>query len=76
MKAPLRRALPGAVILAGLAAAILATSPATRAAEEWTLDPRENAAIPKATRAELYRVLDAYLAALKVRDPLRVPWAP
>jgi hypothetical protein len=75
MKAPLRRALAGAVILAGLAAATLATSPATRAAEEWTLDPRENAAIPKATRAELYRVLDTYLAALKVRDPLRVPWA-
>jgi hypothetical protein len=29
-----------------------------------------------AARAELYRALDAYLAALLARDPLQLPWAP
>jgi hypothetical protein len=69
MKAPLRRAILGALLLTGLAS----MGPA---AEEWTLDARRNAAIPQATRSELYRVLDSYLAALKVRDPKRVQWAP
>jgi hypothetical protein len=76
MKAPLRRTLLGAVTLAGLATAMLAATTPARAAEEWTLDPRQNAAMPRTTRAELYRVLDTYLAALKVRDPQRVQWAP
>ncbi len=70
MKAPLRRALLGALLLAGMAA----TTPGP-AAEEWTRDPRQNAALPKATRADLYRVLDTYLAALKEKNPQRVPWA-
>jgi hypothetical protein len=70
MKAPLRRALLGALLLTGLAATTLGS-----AAEEWTADPRQNAAPSRATRAELYRVLDAYLAALKVRDAKRAPWA-
>lgn len=70
MNAPHRRALLGALLLGGLAA-----STAGIAAEEWMPDPRRNAATPKATRADLYRALDAYLAALKVRDANRVPWA-
>jgi len=44
-------------------------------AAEWALDARANAAIPTTTRAELYRVLDTYLAALKTRDPGKVKWA-
>lgn len=68
MTAPLRRALLGALIVSGLVAA-------AGAAEEWTRDPRQNAAVPQVTRADLYRVLDAYLAALKVRDASRAPWA-
>lgn len=66
-----RRALLGALLLSGLAATALAP-----AAEEWTRDARTNAAVPATTRAELYRVLDNYLAALKARDPQRVQWAP
>jgi hypothetical protein len=34
-----------------------------------------NANPTRATRAELYAVLDAYLAALDARDPMRVSWA-
>ncbi len=45
-------------------------------AAEWALDARANAAIPTTTRAELYRALDSYLAALKARDPGKVKWAP
>lgn len=70
MNAPHRRALLGALLLGSLAAATSGS-----AAEEWMPDPRRNAALPQATRAELYSVLDAYLAALKVRDPRRAPWA-
>ncbi|MEP7312626.1 MAG: hypothetical protein ABI859_08580 [Pseudomonadota bacterium] len=44
-------------------------------AAEWSPDPREAGTLPTATRADLYKVLDAYLAALKVRDPSRVKWA-
>lgn len=44
-------------------------------AAESTPDARVNAALPTATRAALYAVLDQYLAALKVRDPQRVSWA-
>jgi hypothetical protein len=70
MNAPFRRALLAALVLSGLATA--ATTPA---AEEWTRDPRQNAAPSRYTRADLYRALDGYLAALKARDPSRVKWA-
>jgi hypothetical protein len=70
MRAPLRPALLGALIILGLGAA--STGPA---AEEWTRDARDNAAPPATTRAELYRVLDSYLAGLKERNPQRVRWA-
>lgn len=68
MNSPHRRALLGALLVSGLTVA-------AGAAEEWMPDPRQNAALPRVSRAELYRVLDAYLAALKVRDPGRAPWA-
>jgi hypothetical protein len=42
----------------------------------WRTDPRVNAAPAAATRAELYKALDSYLAALKARDTSRVKWAP
>lgn len=44
-------------------------------AAESTPDARINAALPSATRVELYAALDKYLAALKLRDPRRVSWA-
>jgi hypothetical protein len=50
------------------------SGPTTRAADP-TPDPRDNAALPSATRTELYKVLDSYLAGLKARDPKRVKWA-
>jgi hypothetical protein len=64
-------------LAAGLAAA-LALVPALAASPEaqWRPDPRVNAAPVTVTRADLYKVLDSYLAALKVRDPSRVKWAP
>ncbi len=60
-----------AVVLSGSGSFVLADQ-----ANETLPDARQNAALPTATRAELYRVLDSYLAALKVRDPQRVKWAP
>jgi hypothetical protein len=39
-------------------------------------DARRNAAPPAQSRAELYRVLDQYLSALKAHDPAKVDWAP
>ena len=57
-----------------LAACVLA--PAMAAEADWTPDARVNAALPQTNRAALYAVLDRYLAALKVRDPLKVDWAP
>lgn len=61
-----------------LAVAVLTSAVAARAdqANEPVPEARHNAALPSTTRAELYRVLDSYLAALKVRDPQRVKWAP
>jgi hypothetical protein len=44
-------------------------------AVQWAPNARENALPARATRAELYAALDGYLAALKVHDPSRVPWA-
>ncbi len=41
----------------------------------WAPNARDNAALPVASRADLYAVLDRYLAALKARDPSRVDWA-
>ncbi len=58
-----------------LLAAFASRAPAIHAAD-WTPDPRQNAALPTVTRADLYKVLDNYLAALKTRDPQRVQWAP
>jgi hypothetical protein len=60
------------ILLGGLASS---ASTLTRAAE-WEADARSNAALPTASRADLYKALDSYLAALKVRDPQRVKWAP
>jgi len=61
------------------AMAFAAATPALAASssnENWLPDARHNAALPATTRAELYKVLDAYVAALKARDPSRVKWAP
>lgn len=44
-------------------------------AAEWQPDARQNAAPSPVTRAELYAVLDRYLAALKAGDPSRVTWS-
>ncbi len=58
-------------------ALLLLAGPLEAAAPEaqWRPDPRLNAAPVTVTRAELYKTLDAYLAALKARDPSRVRWA-
>src|SRR5262245_48186250 len=58
-----------------LAGSLAAFAPIVQAAE-YTPDARQNAALSTTTRAELYKALDSYLAALKVRDPQRVKWAP
>ena len=42
----------------------------------WQTDPVSNAVVPATTRAELYRILDSYVSALKAHDPSRVKWAP
>ena len=63
-------------LAAALALAIsLPTLAASASSETWLPDARANAALPSVTRAELYRALDAYVAALKARDPTRVKWA-
>ncbi|HEV7632449.1 MAG TPA: hypothetical protein VGO41_05625 [Steroidobacteraceae bacterium] len=66
----LTRRCPVLVLLA------LACGALPLSAAEWSPDPREAATPPTATRADLYKVLDNYLAALKVRDASRVKWAP
>jgi hypothetical protein len=71
MKLHTRQMLAAVALLLGGLAAFTPTS-----AAESAPDARQNAALPTATRAELYKVLDSYLAALKVRDPQRVKWAP
>jgi hypothetical protein len=53
----------------------LPTLAASASSETWLPDARANAALPSVTRAELYRALDAYVTALKARDPTRVKWA-
>ena len=63
-------------LAAALALAIsLPTLAASASSETWLPDARANAALPSVTRADLYRALDAYVAALKARDPTRVKWA-
>ncbi len=71
MNVLLRRMLPGVLVLSGLVPAATSVQ-----AAEWAPEARQNAALPATTRAELYKVLDSYLAALKVRDASRVKWAP
>jgi hypothetical protein len=44
-------------------------------AVQWAPNARQNALPASASRADLYAVLDKYLAALKAQDPTRVPWA-
>jgi hypothetical protein len=66
----LRAILMAAVITGSVGSSLAAGSP-----ESWNPDPRREATYPAVTRADLYRSLDAYLAALKARDPARVPWA-
>lgn len=67
-------------IAVGLCAIVtVSTAPASTAANaeaQWLPQPHQNAALPATNRAQLYAVLDNYLAALKARDPLRVKWAP
>ena len=61
-----------------LVALSIATPTATLAANaeaQWLPQARTNAVLPSTTRAQLYAVLDRYLAALKTRDPLKVEWA-
>ena len=48
---------------------------AAAAESGWQADPATNAALPATTRAELYKALDSYIAALKAHDPTRVKWA-
>ncbi|HTQ36767.1 MAG TPA: hypothetical protein VMH77_07005 [Steroidobacteraceae bacterium] len=71
MKLHARRTLAAALLLSAMACGLPAATGA-----EWMPDARVNAALPAATRADLYKVLDSYLAALKTRDPQRVKWAP
>jgi hypothetical protein len=58
------------------AAALMSGTAFANQAVEWAPDARENAGLPQFTRAELYAVLDQYLAALKKGDPSLVNWAP
>ncbi len=65
--------LAAAALALSLAAPAMAASSSN---ENWLPDARRNAALPATTRAELYKVLDAYVMALKAKDPSRVKWAP
>jgi hypothetical protein len=66
------KSLPILTAVLALAVAL----PAAAGPEEWLPDARSNAVLPTATRADLYKVLDSYLAALKAHDATRVKWAP
>ena len=59
-------------------ALLCAALPAAAANDEalWLPDARQNAVLPATNRAELYKVLDSYIAALRSHDPLKVKWAP
>ncbi len=63
-------------LAAVLALAVFAPAASVTRAADSAPDARQNAALPSATRAELYKALDSYLAALKARDPQKVKWAP
>lgn len=58
-----------------LLAALPMTVQSAGADADWSPDPRVNAAPVATSRAQLYKVLDGYIAALKARDPSRVKWA-
>jgi hypothetical protein len=61
-----------------LLAAVLICLPLCATADEavsWAPNARQNSAPSTVTRAQLYAVLDRYLAALKAKDPSRVAWA-
>jgi hypothetical protein len=64
------RALLVALGLCGVAGNAIADE-----AVQWAPNARQNAVLPATTRADLYTVLDHYLAALKAQDPSRVAWA-
>jgi hypothetical protein len=67
-----------AIITLTMATGLLLTSQACLAAAAesgWQPDPAANANLPTTTRAELYKALDSYVAALKAHDPTRVKWA-
>ncbi len=64
------------VLTLGWGLALPTTALAANAEAQWLPQPRHNALLPATNRAQLYAVLDQYLAALKVHDPLRVRWAP
>lgn len=59
--------------LCGVCAAVPAGA-ASASSETWRPEPRVNGALPAVTRADLYKALDSYVAALKARDPSRVRW--
>jgi hypothetical protein len=61
--------------LLALSALIWSTVVSADQAVQWAPDARANAVLAGTTRADLYAVLDRYLAALKANDPSRVPWA-
>ena len=65
-------------VLAAATLAFCLSLPASAAGSDadWSPDPRSNGAPPQYTRADLYAVLDRYLAALKAGDPSKVDWAP
>ena len=65
-------------LIAGIAAAFSLAYAATSVADQavqWAPNARQNAVVSPATRADLYAVLDKYLAALNANDPTRVQWA-
>jgi len=69
MNSAARRA--GLVVLSAL---IWSSVVSADQAVQWAPDARVNAVSAGVTRADLYAVLDRYLAALKANDPSRVAW--
>jgi hypothetical protein len=58
-----------------IALGLLLLPGAARSDSEWMPDAQANAAPVTVTRAQLYAVLDNYLAALKSKNPAGVKWA-
>lgn len=69
------RAFLATSLLVALSIAMPTATLAANAEAQWLPQARTNAVLPSTTRAQLYAVLDRYLAALKTRDPLKVEWA-